>query len=97
MIEKLNTYEEKRSKKNPLLSESGRVGARNTELLKGTLSTTTKLPMNTSEVGWNRDNYSSLCLLIGMGTFSVNHYDWRKCDRVDDEQYKVTKGNVVTE
>ena len=37
MIEKLNTYEEKRSKKNPLLSESGRVGARNTELLKGTL------------------------------------------------------------
>ncbi|EGO8362722.1 hypothetical protein DXT35_06500 [Enterococcus faecalis] len=27
----------------------------------------------------------------------MNHYDWRKCDRVDDEQYKVTKGNVVTE
>ncbi|EGO9000445.1 hypothetical protein D2A91_00230 [Enterococcus faecalis] len=27
----------------------------------------------------------------------MNHYDWRKGDRVDDEQYKVTKGNVVTE
>ncbi|TKP11593.1 hypothetical protein DVY40_01655 [Enterococcus faecalis] len=27
----------------------------------------------------------------------MNHYDWSKCDRVDDEQYKVTKGNVVTE
>ncbi|EGO9216378.1 hypothetical protein EG865_03195 [Enterococcus faecalis] len=27
----------------------------------------------------------------------MNHYDWRKSDRVDDEQYKVTKGNVVTE
>ncbi|BDQ51370.1 hypothetical protein EfsSVR2332_14840 [Enterococcus faecalis] len=27
--------------------------------------------MNTSEVGWNRDNYSSLCLLIGMGTFCM--------------------------
>ncbi|EGO8371661.1 hypothetical protein EWX97_08300 [Enterococcus faecalis] len=27
----------------------------------------------------------------------MNHYDWRKCDRVDDEQYKVTKGNVGTE
>ena len=21
----------------------------------------------------------------------MNHYDWRKCDRVDDEQYKMTK------
>ncbi|PQE35705.1 hypothetical protein CUS07_07395 [Enterococcus faecalis] len=27
----------------------------------------------------------------------MNHYDWRKGDRVDDEQHKVTKGNVVTE
>ncbi|TKL67582.1 hypothetical protein DVY91_01655 [Enterococcus faecalis] len=26
----------------------------------------------------------------------MNHYDWSKCDRVDDEQYKVTKGNVVS-
>ncbi|PQB47927.1 hypothetical protein CUN30_04700 [Enterococcus faecalis] len=26
----------------------------------------------------------------------MNHYDWRKSDRVDDEQYKVTKGNVAS-
>ena len=97
MIEKLNTYEEKRVKEPSVkrIWESGSQKHGTFERHFGVRQT--KLPMNTSEVGWNRDNYSSLCLLIGMGTFSVNHYDWRKCDRVDDEQYKVTKGNVVTE
>ena len=94
MIEKLNTYEEKRSKKNPLLSESGRVGARNTELLKGTLEYDNEAPMNTSEVGWNRDNYSSLCLLIGMGTFACSSLRLTQSVRADVEQHKVTKGTL---
>ena len=62
------------------------MGARNTELLKGTLEYDNEAPMNTSEVGWNRDNYSSLCLLIGMGTFACSSLRLTQSVRADVEQ-----------